>query len=108
VLTGKFKPDYQLAEGDHRKNSRFFKSENIRRINDFLDKIKPIAEDHNVTLAQLVLNWTIHQRGITVALAGARNPRQIEENARAADIQIKPDQMNSINKNLEALELEAE
>ena len=108
VLTGKFKPDFHLAEGDHRKNSRFFKSENIRRINAFLDKIQPIAEDHNVTLAQLVLNWTIHQRGITVALAGARNPRQIEENARAADLQLTSYEMNTINKNLEALELETE
>ncbi|MGM0532849.1 MAG: aldo/keto reductase [Bacteroidota bacterium] len=106
LLTGKFKPETQLPEGDHRKNSRFFKSENIRRVNEFLDKIKPIAEEHNVTLAQLVLNWTMHQRGITVVLAGARNIRQIEDNARAADVRLKQDEMDFINNKLEAIELE--
>ncbi|MEF8985151.1 MAG: aldo/keto reductase [Bacteroidales bacterium] len=108
LLTGKFKPDTQLPEGDNRKNSRFFKSENIRRANEFLNKIKPIAEEHNVTLAQLVLNWTIHQRGITVALAGARNTRQIEDNARAADVRLKQDEMDLINNKLEEIELETD
>ena len=56
VLTGKYQPDTTLAAGDHRKNSRYFKTENIRKINQYLEKILPIAEGHEVTLAQLVLN----------------------------------------------------
>jgi aryl-alcohol dehydrogenase-like predicted oxidoreductase len=35
------------------------------------------------TLAQLVINWTIHQPGITAALCGAKRPWQIEETAGA-------------------------
>ena len=106
VLTGKYGPDTQLAEGDHRKNSRYFKADNIKKINDFLGKIEPIARDHNASLAQLVLYWTIHQPGITVALAGARNPRQVEDNARAADISLSDQEMKTINNHLENLELD--
>jgi aryl-alcohol dehydrogenase-like predicted oxidoreductase len=105
VLTGKYGPDTQLGEGDHRKNSRYFKTGNIGKINDFLGEIQPIARDHNASLAQLVLYWTIHQPGITLALAGARNPRQVEDNARAADISLSDQEMKTINNYLENLEL---
>jgi len=106
VLTGKYTPESQLAEGDHRKNSRYFKTESIRKINDFLGKIEPVARDHNASLAQLVLYWTIHQPGISVALAGARNPQQVEDNARAADISLSDTEMKTINNHLENLELD--
>ncbi len=108
VLTGKYTPDHQLSQGDHRRDSRFFKVENIKKINAFLSKIEPIASRHQASLAQLVLNWTIHQPGITVALAGARNPEQAEDNARAADIQLTTQEMNHINTQLEKLELDME
>lgn len=106
VLTGKYTPGHQLKEGDHRKHSRFFQTENIRKINAFLAKLEPIATRHQASLAQLVLNWTLHQPGITVVLAGARNPLQVEENALAADIQLSEQEMGTINTHLEKLELD--
>jgi aryl-alcohol dehydrogenase-like predicted oxidoreductase len=106
LLTGKFSPDSKLGEGDNRKDSRFFQSENIRRVNEFLNKIKPIADEHNATLAQLALSWTLHQPGVIVALAGSRDPRQIEDNANAADLKLTDEELQTINKYLDALELE--
>jgi aryl-alcohol dehydrogenase-like predicted oxidoreductase len=35
-------------------------------------------------VAQIVINWTIHQPGITAALCGAKRPWQNEENAGGA------------------------
>ena len=32
-------------------------------------------------MAQVVINWTIHQPGITAALCGARRPDQIRDNS---------------------------
>ena len=106
LLTGKFSPDSKLGEGDNRKDSRFFQSENIRRVNEFLNKIKPIADEHNATLAQLALSWTLHQPGVIVALAGSRDPRQIEDNANAADLKLTDEELQTINQYLDALELE--
>jgi len=106
VLTGKYSPGHTLEEGDHRKGSRFFKPDNIRKINAFLSKLEPIARRHGASLAQLVLNWTLHQPGIVVVLAGARNPGQIEDNARAADIKLSEQEMSNINTHLEKLELD--
>jgi len=106
LLTGKFSPDTKLNEGDNRKDSRFFQPENIRRVNEFLAKIKPIADGHNATLAQLALSWTLHQPGVVVALAGSRDPRQIEDNANAADLKLTDEELQTINKYLDELKLE--
>ena len=106
LLTGKFSPDTEMEPGDNRKQSKYFRSENIRKVNEFLKKIQPIAEGHKATLAQIVLSWTIHQPGITVALAGSRSPEQINDNARAAEIAMTDEEINIINKKLEELNLD--
>lgn len=105
ILTGKFKPDHQFKGDDHRPDTKFYTPENITRINAFLEKIKPIAEDHKASLSQLVLRWTIDQPGITVALAGARNPAQAIQNARAAQIKLSAEEVRQINKELDQLDL---
>jgi len=105
VLTGKIKPGHKFSGNDHRAGLSYFKDENIRMINAFLENIEPIAEDNSITLGQLVLAWTIQQPGITIALVGARNPKQALENAAAANIKLDPDEVSFINSELDKLEL---
>ena len=105
LLTGKMGPGYQFQEGDHRANLYFFKDENIRRTNAFLAKIKPIADEKKITLAQLVLRWTIEKPGIAIALAGARNAEQAVANAKAGEVRITADEMEAIDSHLRSLEL---
>ena len=105
LLTGKIKPGHQFGEGDHRPNTKFYKEENIRRTNEFLSKIKPMADEKVATLSQLVLRWTLEQPGITIALAGARNKQQAVDNAKAGSLTLTTDEMNQINKHLGDLQL---
>lgn len=105
LLTGKMSPGHKFEEGDHRADLHFFKDENIRRTNAFLSKIKPIAEAKKITLAQLVLRWTIQQPGITIALAGARNADQALANAKAGDVRLSSHEMDEINMHLRSLEI---
>lgn len=108
LLTGKIKPDHRFAAGDHRPETKFYKPENIKRINEFLDALRPLANDKKATLSQLVLRWTIEQPGITVALAGARNAQQAVQNARAIDVRLSHEEISMINEQLsEMLELVA-
>ncbi len=106
LLTGKIKPGYQFNEGDNRPSTPFYKEPNLSRINAFLDSIRHIADSKNITLAQLVLKWTMEQPGITCLLAGARNAAQVVENAAAADVQLNHEELALINKNLDSLKLE--
>lgn len=105
LLTGKMKPGHQFEEGDHRAGLHFFKDENLKRTNEFLSRIKPLADDKNATLSQLVLRWTIEQPAITIALAGARNAQQSVQNAKAIDVKLSQDEIDFITAELDKLEL---
>lgn len=106
LLTGKMQPGHQFSDGDHRAGLYYFKDENLKRTNAFLEKIRPLAEEKKATIAQVVLRWTIEQPAITIALAGARNADQAVQNAHAADIALTTDEINFITGELNALKLE--
>ena len=97
LLTGKIKPGHEFKDGDSRPSSTFFKEPNLSKILGLLDKIKPIADERNVTLSQLVLNWTIQQPGITCALAGARNASQVLENIGATGFSLTEEEIIMVN-----------
>jgi aryl-alcohol dehydrogenase-like predicted oxidoreductase len=105
LLTGKMKPGHRFAEGDHRVNLYYFKDENIKRTNLFLEKIKPLAAEKKATLSQLVLRWTIEQPGITIALTGARNAAQATENAHAVNVKLSKEEIAFITNELNQLAL---
>ena len=105
LLTGKMKPGYAFNEGDHRAGVYFFTDENISRTNEFLGKIKSMADEKGATLAQLVIRWTIEQPGITIALVGARNSGQATQNAKAVEITLSKEEIDVITGHLNELEL---
>lgn len=96
LLTGKLKPGHMFNEGDSRKDSIFFTDENISRTNQLLNEIRPVAEQHNCTLAQLVINWTIHRPGVASVLVGARDEKQVQDNARALDMNLSQEELDLI------------
>ena len=105
LLTGKLRPGHKFATDDTRATVHYFSDQNIEKVNAFLLKIKPLAQEKNATLGQLVLKWTIEQPGITIALVGARNAQQAIENAAATEIQLTPEEINFINGHLINLQL---
>ncbi len=106
LLTGKITMDHKFPSNDHRSTNAFFKSDNRRKVLALLDELRPIADARGVTLAQLVINWTIYRPGITAALVGARNARQAEENAKAADFRLSDEEVSRIDALLEGLKLD--
>lgn len=106
LLTGKITTDYRFKEGDHRAGSSFFKKENIKKVNKFLNKIKYIAKEKKITLGQLIINCTIQKDGITAALVGARNSKQAEENAKACDFMLSKDEIKIIDNYLSEVKLD--
>ena len=103
LLTGKVTLDREFSEGDLRRDRPWFTRENRQRILDMLDQVRPIAEGHGATLAQVAANWVICQEGITSALVGARNEAQVEENAKAADFWLTDEELATIRNLVEAL-----
>ena len=98
MLTGKFGPDRELAEGDHRRDNPLYSVENRRRVSTLLDTIRPIAQKRGITLPQLVIAWTLHQPGVTHALVGARNRQQAEENAAGGGVLLTDEELGMIDR----------
>lgn len=96
LLSGKMGPERRFAEGDMRNVRPRFSVESRRMVAEFLDSIRPIAKEHSVTLAQLVIAWTLAQPGLTHALVGARSIEQAQENAAAADLQLTDEEVQQI------------
>ncbi|MCM0590046.1 MAG: aldo/keto reductase [Gloeotrichia echinulata IR180] len=96
LLTGKFAPDHKFDPGDNRAKNKLFQGENFERAQQALEKLRPIAERHNSTLAQLALAWLIAQPQ-TNAIAGARYPQQAIDNAKAAAVQLSPTDLAEID-----------
>lgn len=106
LLTGKFKKGHTFNPGDTRPDTPYYKDSNIKKTNEFLEKLKPLAHDKNASLTQLVLRWTIQMPGITTVLAGARNPEQVRENAGALNFKLSDEEMQQINSYLKNLKLD--
>jgi aryl-alcohol dehydrogenase-like predicted oxidoreductase len=105
ILTGKIKPDHKFSEGDTRAASIYYQPENIKRINGMLDRIRPIADKHNATLSQLVINWTAHRPAVACVLVGARDEKQVIDNAKALSFKLTEEEIKHINKEVDSLHL---
>ncbi len=53
-----------------------------------IDRIRTIAQRHEVSMTDLSLWWLFKQSGVTAVLAGARNAQQILENAKCTEIDL--------------------
>lgn len=90
ILSGKYdkKPEFK-DEKDNRANFYpFFKEENWQKTADLIKELKNIADKYDKTPAQVAINWSINQPGITAALVGAKTEQQARENASAADFKL--------------------
>jgi methylglyoxal reductase len=97
LLTGRITPDRKFNEGDLRRMNPRFGRKGLEKIAAILAEFQPIAERHNATIPQIVIAWTVAQPGITVALCGARNAAQAEENAAGGDIPLAGEEIEAMN-----------
>lgn len=97
LLSGRIGPDRVFEGDDQRKDNPRFSIANRAKVAQLMDAIRPIAEGHRASDAQIVIAWTLQQPGITFALCGARNPEQARENAAAGRIRLKPEEIQTIS-----------
>jgi aryl-alcohol dehydrogenase-like predicted oxidoreductase len=100
LLAGRMARDHQFDPRDGRQKYPMYQGEEWQRNQDFVERLRAIAADAGKTVAQLVINWTIHQPGITAALCGAKRPAQIRENAGAMNWRLTDQQRAQIERAL--------
>ncbi len=94
LLTGKFEVGTNF-EGVRTRDPEFM-GERFRRNLRLVDALRPIAERHGRSLAQLALNWAAYHPGVTAAICGAKRPSQVLENAGGAGWSLSPEDRQAI------------
>jgi aryl-alcohol dehydrogenase-like predicted oxidoreductase len=92
LLAGKLPRGEELDERDKRRTYPMYQGDELQKNQDFIDQLRNVAASSGHTVAQLVVNWTISQPGVTSALCGAKRPAQIEETADAMGWQLTADE----------------
>jgi aryl-alcohol dehydrogenase-like predicted oxidoreductase len=90
ILAGKFSANTTFPPNDHRSHT--LPPETMRELVPRAEKLKAIAErSGNESFAQWSLLFAVSHPAISTAIAGARNPKQAEENCKAAEAPPLPD-----------------
>ena len=97
LLSGKIGPDRTFDGDDLRKDNPRFSISNREKIAALMAEIAPVCDQHNASMAQTIIAWTLQQPGITFSLCGARNPDQARENAAAGRIELSPGDLAHID-----------
>ncbi len=93
LLTGKLRPDSRFEATDHRAFNRhgeeFDRGETFSGV-DYEEGLRAVDElralvPEGMTISQFALRWILMFDAVSTVIPGAKNPRQAEENVKAAD-----------------------
>lgn len=109
LLTGKFTKESAaaLAETDWRKRNPYFNEPQLSVNLATIDRLRPIAERNDLTMAQLALSWLLRDQVMTAAIVGARKTGQIGETFRASGKQLSAEDLENIESILKDREAQA-
>jgi aryl-alcohol dehydrogenase-like predicted oxidoreductase len=100
VLTGKYAPG-EPPPADSRAASESMGGFIDRLIEppvlEAVQRLRPIAAEAGLTMAQLALAWVLRQPNVASAIVGASRPEQVQANASAAGIALTSDTLEAID-----------
>jgi aryl-alcohol dehydrogenase-like predicted oxidoreductase len=99
-LSGRFSNPDELASDDFRRTQPRFQGENLEANMRIVAKLREIAEEKDITPAQLALAWVLAQGDDIVPIPGTKRRTYLEENAAAADIELTDEDLSRINDEL--------
>jgi aryl-alcohol dehydrogenase-like predicted oxidoreductase len=104
VLTGKYLPGQPAPEGSRAADpnlsgiiEKFMADEVLNKV----QKLRPLAEGLDMTMAQFALAWVLQNQNVAAAIVGATRPDQIASNIAAAGKVIPADVMIQVDQVLE-------
>jgi 1-deoxyxylulose-5-phosphate synthase len=91
VLTGKYKPGEPLPDGTRATSASmggFMDRARDQQLLERVQRLRPIAEELGLSMAQLALAWVLREENVAAAIVGASRPEQVEDNAGASGVEL--------------------
>lgn len=93
VLTGKYRPGAPPPSGSRATSEEmggWMDRLLARPVLEAVERLKPLAADAGLSLAQFSLAWVLREPNVASAIVGASRPDQVEENAAASGADVDP------------------
>ncbi|PFG18405.1 aryl-alcohol dehydrogenase-like predicted oxidoreductase [Propionicimonas paludicola] len=104
VLTGKYLPGQPVPDGsratDANGGANFIKRLMETPTLEAVQRLRPIADELGITMAQLAVAWVLQNQNVGCAIIGASRPEQIAENVAASGVEIPTELMARIDEAL--------
>lgn len=95
-LSGKYTRENPSPEGARRSGFQFPPIDEARAF-DAVDALARIANEKGTTVAQVALAWLLAQPGVTSIIIGANKMTQLEDNLKAAELQLSAEEIAVLN-----------
>jgi len=101
VLTGKYLPGEPAPKSsratDEKGGSRMIQRLMGEEVLVAVQRLRPIADELELTMAQLAVAWVLQNPNVACAIIGASKPRQIKENVAASGVVLSPEVLGRID-----------
>ena len=95
LLSGKFSPDGKGPEGARRASFDFPVVDKALAFK-VVDAMRPIAERHQATVAQVALSWLLSRPQVSTVIIGAKTPEQLKDNLGASGIELTTEDLQTL------------
>jgi aryl-alcohol dehydrogenase-like predicted oxidoreductase len=96
-FAGAVKNRSDLSSNDSRRKVPRFYQENFDHNARLLKELQKVADAKQCTVAQLSLAWILHQGDFFVPIPGTLRISHLEENVRAAEVVLSPEDLSSLD-----------
>jgi aryl-alcohol dehydrogenase-like predicted oxidoreductase len=98
-LSGKYRRDQPWPAGTRFANldDKFWSVEPEKLFN-IVDELERIALEHNASVSQAALNYLLRKPGVNSLIFGIRTVKQMQENIKATDWQMTPEEVARLDK----------
>ena len=91
----------KFPEDDWRRRTPEFQEPNLSRNLKLRDALRPIAERHQASNAEIAIAWVLSWPGVTGAIAGARSAAQVDGWIRAGEMALTAQDLDEIARLIE-------
>ena len=100
VLTGKYAPGAAPpaeSRATDPSGSRFIRRLLTDQVLTAVQRLRPLAEEAGLSMAQLAVAWTLQNPNVSAAIVGATRPEQVRDNVKAAGVRLDESLMSRID-----------
>lgn len=95
-LSGKYRREGEVSGGS-RRQSFDFPPINKDKAYDIIDAMIPVADAHQISVAQVALAWLLHKPAVTSVIIGAKKPDQLTDNLGASELKLTESELTLLD-----------